>query len=133
MIQEFAIIPSQSEHLDRLQELHRDIGVAEELKSIAEVLGLGVLGSLRDTRLTSIADEVGKGDLDNVKVIHQITDKLQELSNETSLRGEFIQASPRLFTWLTTNQEPPLPGFPAFSTQLDGGGSTAAATRQEGE
>ena len=125
VIQEFAIVLGQNGHLDRLQELHRDMGVAEELKVIAEVLGLGVLGSLRDTRLTSIADEVGKGDLDNGKVIHQITDKLQELSNETSLRGEFIQASPRLFAWLTANQEPLLPGFPAFSTS-----STAEAPQR---
>ena len=131
---ECRIVLDQAGYLDKLSNLYRDNNVDNELKAIGDdVLDLGIRGRLRDTRLTSLADEVGKGEHGNKEAIQEITDKLQELCNKDTLGDAFIQASPRLLAWIVTNQEwTHLTGFPAFSIRTDDGSCEVLRLGQKG-
>ena len=124
VIREFHIVLDQAGFLDRISNLYRDDDIDNELKDIGDdVLGLDIRCQLRDTRLTSLADEIGKGEYGNNRLINEITEKLNELCDESSLSDEYILASPRLFAWFVTNQESThLRGFPTFSVGPDDGG-----------
>ena len=123
LIRENHIVLDQAGYLNKLSDLYRDNDIGEELKAIGDdVLDLGIRGQLRDTRLTSLVDELGKGEHGNKDVVQEITDKLEELCSEGVLGDKFTQASPRLLAWLVTNEQwNHLAGFPAFSTRpVDG-------------
>lgn len=118
------IILDQAGYLDRLSNLHRDDNVDEELKAIADdVLDLKVRQRLRDTRLSSLVDEIGKGSLSNKEVAHEVADKLHELCSEDSVVEEFATASPRFMAWVVANEQwNHLTRYPAYSTKPDDGG-----------
>ena len=134
VIRECQIVLDQAGYLDELSNLYRDNDVDTELKAIGDdVLDLGVRGRLRDTRLTSLANEIGQGEYDNKEAIQEITNRLQVLCNEGPLGDGFTQASPRLLSWLVTNQEwTHLTGFPAFSTNQDDGSCEVLWLGQKG-
>ena len=119
VIRECDIVLDQAGYLDELSNLHRDDAISEELKTIGDdVLDLGIRCRLRDTRLTSLSNEIGKGELSNKDVVQEIVNELKELSNEGTLGDKFTQASPRLLAWLVTNEQwSHLASFPAFSTR----------------
>ena len=119
VIRECCIVLDQAGYLDKLPNLYRDNSVSDKLKVIGDdILKIGIRGCLRDTRLTSLADEIGKGEYGNKDLVQEITDKLEELSGEETLGDAFTQASPRLLTWLVTNKQwNHLTGYPAFSTR----------------
>ncbi len=121
VIRERHIVLDQAGRLDKLSELHRDNDVDNELKAIGDdILGLGFRGRLRDTRLTSLVDEMGKGELANKDVVQEIINELQWL--EDTLIDEFTQASPRLLAWIVANRKwTHLTNFPAFSTRSGDG------------
>lgn len=123
LIRESHVVLDQAAYLDKLANLYRDNGIGEELKAIGDdVLDMRIRGCLRDTRFTSLADEIGKGELGNKDVVQKITDNLEELCNEGTLGDIFTQASPRLLAWLVSNEQwNHLPGFPAFSTRPEDG------------
>lgn len=125
LIRERQIVLDQAGCLDGLSNLYRDDNISEELKVIGDdVLAMGIQDYLRDTRLTSLADEIGKGDQTDKDVVEKIIDKLEELCEEETLGDKFTQASPRLLSWLASNgQWNHLTGFPAFSTRPDDGSS----------
>ena len=122
VIRESYIVLDQAGYLDKLSNLYRDDSISEELKIIGDdILDMGLRERLRDSRLTSLADEIGKGEYGNKDLIQEATDKLEELSGEETLGDEFTQASPRLLAWLVTNKQwSRLTSFPAFSTRPDG-------------
>lgn len=123
LIRDSHIVLDQAGYLDKLSNLFHDINIGEELKSIGDdVLDMGIRRRLRDTRLASLVDEIGKGELTNKDVIQEIVDKLEELCSEGILGDNFTQASPRLLAWLVNNEQwGHLTGFPAFSSRPDDG------------
>ena len=123
LLRDFRIVLNQAGCFDKLSDLFRDDEVDNDLKVIGDdVLQLGIRGRLRETRLTSIADEVGNGKYGNREMIREIFDKLEDLSNENTLRDEYIKASPLLLAWFVTNQQwNHLTGFPAYSLGPDRG------------
>ena len=122
-IRECHIVLDQAGYLDKLSNLYRDNDIDDELKAIGDdALDLGIRGQLRDTRLDSLANEVGKGERGNKEVLLEMADKLHELGSEGTLGEKFTQASPRLLAWLVSNQQwAHLTRFPAFSTRPDDG------------
>lgn len=117
------IVLDQDGYLDKISNLHRDNGIDAELKNIADdILGLGIREELRDVRLKSLSDEVGKGDYENENVIRQIIDELNSPTDYYNLNDNFAQASVGLATWIVENEQwDHLDGFPAFSlNSIDG-------------
>ena len=123
VIRKCNIVLDQAGYLDNLSNLYRDNNVDNELKAIGDdLLDLGIREQLRDTRLTSLADEIGKGEHNNNDVVQKITKKLKELCNEYDLADAFTEASPRLLAWIATKQQwTLLSDFPAFSKRHDDG------------
>ena len=117
VLRESYIVLDQAGYLDKLPNLYRDNGIDVELKGISDnFLELGVRIKLRHNRLTSLADEIGKGEYNNEDVVEEIIGKLQELCSRGALGDAFAQASARLLAWIVTKQELNyLTGFPAFS------------------
>ena len=68
-----SLVLDQAGYLDKLQNLYRDVGIDEELKDIADdLLDIGLRCELRDTRMTAVGENEGKGDYDNAKVVERI-------------------------------------------------------------
>ena len=134
LIRESRIILDQAGFLDVISNLHRDSNISEELKAIGDdVLDMRIREELRDTRLSSLADEIGKGDQTNKDVVEKIIEKLKKLCDEGDLGDKFTQASPRLLAWLVANEQwNHLTGFPAFSTRPDDGSSEVLWLGQKG-
>ena len=118
-IRSLSIFPAQDGRLDELSErgkLHRDQGIAEKLKDVAGLLGWNIRRELRDTRLTSLADERGAGDKDSVEVVRQLIARLQHVEDNPD--DNFTQASVRLFAWILAQDQKKwtsLRGFPVFA------------------
>ena len=64
VIRNQSIIPNQAGFLDSLSKLHRDQAIPEELKDIAASLEWEIREELRDTRITTLGEEVGAGNRD---------------------------------------------------------------------
>ena len=123
VIRECNIVLDQAGYLDKFVNLYRDSGIDDELKAIGDdVLDLRLRGRLRDTRLTSLANETGKGERGNKEVSREVADKLQELSNKKDIEDEFTKASPRFLAWLASNGKlGDFPVFHAFSRRPNSG------------
>lgn len=134
VMRECHIVLDQAGFLDKLSNLYRDNEIDEDLKAIGDdVLDLRLRGRLRDSRLTSLADEIGKGERGNKDVIQEIADELKKLCSEETLGEEFTEASPRFLAWLITNEEwNHLTGFPAFSARPDDGNHEVLWLGQKG-
>ena len=114
-------VPDQEGCFHKRDELFHDIGVDEELKNIAKFLGWHIQRELRDTRLTSLNDQVGAGDKDNESVVPKIINKLRERAEENP-DGGFREASVRLFAWVVNqNAYSHLLSFPAFAEDTKSG------------
>ena len=122
VIRECSIILDQAGFLDKLSELYRDQGIAEELKDIAEdLLQWKIRQELRDTRLTAIGSEVGAGDRDTAYVSAELIRKLRDRS-KTNPDADFERASVRFFSWIVEQEHwSLLRDFPAFSVESDSG------------
>ena len=112
----------QAGYLDKLSNLYRDMDIDNELKDIAdEFLGLKIRMNLRDKRLTSLADEVGKGDYRSEDVTRDIIDSLKRLCVTRALTDGFAQASARMMAWVVAQRRwDDLMGFPTFAIRRDG-------------
>ena len=135
LVRERRFIPDQAGYLDKLSNLHRDVGVDDLLKVIADdALGLDVRESLRDLRLSSLAEEIGKGDYGNDDIIQAITGTLKALCTTKALTRRFTQASPRMLSWFVDNGRwKDLLGFPAYSEGPTGGLEPLWLGQQGGE
>lgn len=134
-IRSLSIFPNQADFLDNLSNLHRDQGIAEELKDIAEVLDWKIRRNLRDKRLDSLAHEKGAGNWDSDYVVPQLIAKLQKREEEPD--NNFAQASVRLFTWIVSREQEDwgrlLRDFPVFTKESDSGNPRPFRLRQTEE
>ena len=116
LAKECYLVPDQADYLDTLSALHRDAGVDDELKDIADILEINIRARLRDTRLTSLESEQGRGDYENSNLIQEIKAELWKLADKSDLNDGFAKASTRLFAWIVRNEEwDYIRDFPAFS------------------
>ena len=119
-LSEYRVVASQRSFLRTLQNLHRDQGISEELKDIAELLEWQIRAEIRDTRLTSLADEAGAGDWDNVYVVGELIKRLRERA-ESNPDAKFGEASVSLFAWIVEQENwNLLLDFPAYAAEVDG-------------
>ena len=134
VIQERHFVLDQAGWLDKLSNLHRDKQIDDELKEVADdLLELGLRGKLRDTRLTSIADEIGKGDYENEDVTREIIKEIRDLFDKGVLEDGPAQANARLFAWIVRKKEwDKLVGFPTFSVRPDDGSRPVLWLGQKG-
>ncbi len=117
-----SIILDQGGCLDELFNLHRDQGIAEELKDIAKLLEWNIRLELRDKRLTSLADEVGVGEWDSEYVARELVKKLQERTDEKP-DDDFAKASRHLFKWIVKQEKwNLLHSFPVFAESSEPNG-----------
>ena len=120
LLKERNLVPDQDGFLHILDELYRDEDVDNELKDIAEILDINVRRKLRDTRLTSLESEQGRGDYENSNLIQEIKAELWKLADKSGLNDGFAKASTRLFAWIVRNEEwNYIRDFPAFSEAPD--------------
>ncbi len=109
------IILNQAGCLDRLANLFLDDDIDEELKDIADGIGLDLREKLRDKRLASLGSEDGKGVKGNQNVVKEVIDELREMADRGDLDDDFAMGSTRAFAWTTKNEEwDRLRGFPVF-------------------
>ena len=132
VILECTLVLDQAGYLDKLSNLYHD-NVDNELKVIGEdILDLDIREQLRDTCLTSLDAEIGKGEKDNNDVVREITMKLKEHCDEGALADDFTQASSRLLAWIANNQQwTHLSDFPAFSKRHYNGSCESLRLRQK--
>jgi|GEM_PF-1209549 len=116
------LVLDQSGSLDRLGNLFRDNDIDEDLKDVADAMGLHLRAKLRDKRLTSIGDQEGKGGKGNQDVIQEVIAELTDLTDRGDLEDDFATASTRAFAWIIENEQwSHLRGFPAFSQDEENG------------
>ena len=117
-VRKYHIVPAQNGFLNKLSELHRDHGIPKKLKDIAELLDWPIRSELRDTRLTSLADEVGAGEWDGEYVLKELIDRLKKCGEEDNLDNKFKETSVSLFSWIVEQKDwDRLSGFPVFSLE----------------
>ena len=115
VISEYRLVPSQSGFLRTLPKLHRDCGIDNELKALADLLDWRIRLELRDTNVTSLREHSGAGDWDNEYVVTELIRRLLERA-ERDPDNNFSEASVRLFVWLAKHKKYDLlRGFPAFA------------------
>ena len=117
-LREYQIVPSQARFLRVLPNLHRDVGISPELKSVAELLDWRIKTELRDCGIDTLAENPGAGDWDNEYVVEQLLGKLSERADNTP-DDKFSQASINLFFWLVEQERwNDLRGFPVFARRV---------------
>ena len=115
VIDKYYIVPNQTGLLFPSSSLLRDVDIDEELKSIADRLEVPIRGGLRDTRLNSLSEVMGRGYMDRDSVTSKL---IEELKNKAqgNIDDKFKDASPRLFTWIILQKNySALRGYPVFT------------------
>ena len=105
VIDDYVLVPNQIGEFAHLENLHRDKNIDNELKEIAELFDWSLPSELRDSRLTSLAEEEGAGDLDNETVVKTLIDKLQERADNNPDNDFPKKASTLLFTWIVNSDQ----------------------------
>lgn len=115
------LIPSQSGELKKITELRRDPGIDEELKGIAESVGLPTRHDLLDRRMRletfsklqpKTEEEVLTG------AVQKFKDKAK---NAKSVDAAFAEIAVRFFVWLVRhNETDKLDGFPLLTRATSG-------------
>ena len=115
LINQYSIVRSQAGFLHSLNRLCRDPGIGDDLKGIAQSLDWNIRDELRDTRLNSLAEEEGLGDMDSDEVVDTLCEKLSVRANQNP-DDDFKMASTQLFAWLIHKEKwDLLQGFPMFT------------------
>ena len=118
VVDEFSIVPSQGGFLRTMRRLHRDLGISPVLKDIAGLLDWRIRPELRDSSISSLAEESGAEDWGNEYVVRELIKKLRERA-EKNPDDNFRKASINLFTWMVQQENwDALRGFPAFSRSV---------------
>ncbi len=108
-------VPDQAGFFRLLNETSRDTNIDEELKNIAELLGYSIRYRLRDTRLTSLVQETGAGNINNEFVVSDIISRIRKRADEDP-GDSFKEASVRLFAWIVNREDySHLLNFPVFA------------------
>ena len=123
VIRECRIVPSQLGLLRTLPNLHHDDDIDEELKKISDLMDdyreWKIRRELRDSRLTFVKDDPGRGDWDNAYVVEELIKKLREQA-EDAPNENFCKSSVRLFAWVCGRKEwHLLRDFPVFAAEGD--------------
>jgi len=130
-VKDYRVVLAQDGQLRKLSELHRDTGVAEELKDIAECLEWSIRGELRDGKIHSLDDEPGAGEWSDEYVVKQLIEKLHAHSKENP-DGVFAKASVGVFQWITGQKNwELLDNFPAFAEKDHSGGAKEIIRMQQ--
>ena len=125
VVNECRIVPSQQAFLRVLPRLHRDAGISDELKHVAEFLGWRIRRDLRDSRVASVSEEPGLGDWDNEYVVGEVTRRIRERADEDP-DDDFKKASTELFSYMVQQENwGALRGFPVFSRMVGSDQTTA--------
>ena len=104
VIDRYSIVPSQAGFLRSHPRLHRDAGIDDELKSIAEELGWSIRTMLRDTQLNSLSEKAGAGDMERAYVLNELLQRLQSRAAE-NCDDIFKTASLQLFAWIVGQKD----------------------------
>ena len=116
VINKYNIVPNQAGLLFPSSRLFRDVGIDEELKGIADSLEWSIRGVLRDTRLNSLSEVVGRGDKERNSVATELLEKLKNRAQRNP-DDKFKDASTRLFAWIVHQKNySPLRGYPVFTS-----------------
>ena len=122
VIRECRIVPSQLGFLRTLDNLQRDNSIDEELKDISQVMDVfqewRIRGKLRDSRLTVVADDPGRGNWDSYYVVGVLIKNLREQA-EKSPDENYAKASVRLFAWICGRENwDLLLDYPVFAEEV---------------
>ncbi len=118
VIDKYRIVPSQAGFLRSLPLLHRDAGINDALKGIADSLGWSIRNELRDTGLSSLSEKVGQGDKEPASVTTELIKRLKNkaLENPENPDDKFKNASTCLFAWIVHQKNySALWGYPVFT------------------
>ena len=118
------LVLDQAGSLSTLPNLYRDVGIDEELKQIADdLLDIGLRAELRDTRITSLSEEEGKGDYSNAPIVERILNELRKQVQREETGGveeSAREASNRLLAWMVRNDHiDKIDHFPVWSEAHD--------------
>ena len=135
-VKDYRIVPNQDEGLDKLSNLHRDQGIDEELKVIAELLEWDIRQKLRHKELHSLTDEVGAEDgdegWDNKYVVEELLTRINDKNKLLTLINDknkiedkdfkkakdFKDAIVHLFTWIVHKEYwDKLERYPVFTKE----------------
>ena len=118
VVDEFSIVPSQGGFLRSMRRLHRDLGISPVLKDIAGLLDWRIKPELRDSSISSLAEESGAEDWGNEYVVGELVKRICERA-EKGPDDNFRRASINLFTWMVQQEDwDALRGFPVFARRL---------------
>ena len=118
VVDEFCIVPSQEGFLRSMRRLHRDLGISPVLKDIAGLLDWRIRPELRDSSISSLAEESGAEDWGNEYVVGELIKRIRERA-EKNPDDNFRNASINLFTWMVQQENwDALRGFPVFSRRV---------------
>lgn len=120
-VRDHRIVLDQKRYLSTLSDLHRDRGISEKLKDIAELLEWEIRQELRSVKLSSLAGEKGAGDMQNEEVVKRLIGKLKEHAEQNpEPDDDFAKASVGLFSWIVGEKDwDRLRGFPVFAEDAD--------------
>ena len=114
-------VPNQVGEFHQLSTLYRDLGINDELKNIAKLLGWRIRRKLRDLRLTSLGEETGRGVWNGEYVVGRLIEELKKRARENP-DNNFKEASARLFAWIVNQKDwDRLQGFPVFAEDGNSG------------
>ena len=115
VIHALRFIPDQEGWFHSLSQLHRDPGIDDVLKEVAELLEWRIRLELRDLRLPSLDEEEGPGYMKNDEVVNKLLANLANHANENP-DAAFKEASVSLFDWIVSQEKfTRLFNFPVFA------------------
>jgi hypothetical protein len=123
---DLALLPSQRGRLRKRKELAIDQGVPDDLKDVAEALGIEVRGWLLDTRIGVPGLEALLASKGEEQVVDEVIAALKKTCQGGRIPNAMVAASVNLFWWLAgrTNYAAKLEGFPIATA--DGGDDSFA-------
>ena len=117
LLRTLRIVPDQTGRFRELKQLHRDRGIPEELKDIANLVGWDLRKELRDNQFTAFDAEPGAGDRDSDQILSELKNVLHDRMEEV-IDDDSKKACVRLFAWIVENERWNfLRGYPAFSDE----------------
>ena len=115
VIHALRFIPDQEGWFHSLSQLHRDPGIDDVLKEVAELLEWRIRLDLRDLRLPSLDQEDGPGYMKNDEVVTKLLAHLSDRATENP-DDAFKEASVNLFNWIVRQENySNLSNFPVFA------------------
>ena len=116
VLRSVCFIPDQEGWFHSLSKLHRDPGIDDVLKEIAELLEWRIRTELRDVRLPSLDKEEGLGYMKSGNVVSRLLRDLSSRAANENPDAAFKEASVDLFAWIVSQEKySDLSNFPMFA------------------